>query len=149
MSSSRSQLPVMLLCLLGLVVQFLGGGLSGGALCIGCERSGLTVVPTDKAVASDCCKHESEPAKGPQTPSSDREMHCGCVVVPLARETRLSVSAPRVETRADDVTTPVATPIVSMIVAWPVCQPVAYSRAGPSHPPRQLTPSSRFTVLVI
>ena len=144
-----ARISVTVLCMIGLLVQSLGGGLSSGVLCIGCERTGWTITgPESQTGPRDCCDDESESNDPSQQDSLKLERRCGCVSVPLTQGIQFSVISPRLETQSDVIATAVL-PNVTLTCAILECQSEIWTRAGPTHPPRLLSPSSRRTVLVI
>ncbi len=140
---------VAILCLISLLAQSLGAGLEGGVLCVGCDRIGWTIAgPEARAGARGCCADEGEPTGHRQVLALEVDGRCGCIAIPLVKGLRLSVASPRVEPLHDAVAV-----VVTASVVWvsdiPACEPGIRPRAGPTHPPRLLLPSSRRTVLVV
>ena len=149
MLSALSRISVTALCLIGLLVQSLGGGLNGGVLCIGCERVGWAIDgPEAQTGPRDCCDDESESTEPQQNQTQKLERRCGCVAIPLTQGLRCSVASPRIESQ-HDVVAVIAIRSVVVICAIPECHSEIWTRAGPTHPPRLLSPSARRTVLVI
>lgn len=148
MQSPLARITVTFLCLLGLFVQSIGGGLSGGWLCVGCERTGLTLKGPGTSQSDGCCIDEQEPCESPPLDSVPIDRPCGCVTIPLAPGFQISVGTPRFEANHDPVTLVEAT-IVKWISLVPPRPNERWSRADLAHPPRLLCPSARRTVLLI
>lgn len=145
---SIARISMVLLCLTGVMAQALGGGLAGSVLCIGCERTGWTIAPAQEALRGDCCVDERESSEVPQDRGVQAQQRCGCLTVPLGQGPRHVVASPRLDTSHDAVAV-CATPAVALVTIVPARQSEIWPRAGPTHPPRLLSPSSRRTVLVI
>jgi hypothetical protein len=146
---SFARISVILLWLVGVIAQTLGSGLAGSVLCFGCERTGWTIVaPATHAVPNDCCADECEPSEVPHNHGVRAEKSCGCLTVALGQGLQHFVASPRLKASHGEVVTVCITPGIAPITV-PVYQSEIWARAGPPHPPRLLSPSSRRTVLVI
>lgn len=149
MLPALARISVAALCLIGLLVQSLGAGLDGRMLCIGCEGTGWTIAgPEAQTGPRDCCDHESESNEPKADQTLKMERRCGCVAIPLAQGLAYSVASPRSETH-HEVVAILAIPIVAVVCVLPECPTEIWARAGPTHPPRLLSPFARRTVLVI
>lgn len=143
-----ARISVTLLCLWGVIAQTLGGGFAGSVLCIGCERTGWVIAPAQEALPGDCCADECESSKAPHDHGVKAQRRCGCLTVPLGQGLQRFVASPRLDTPRDVVAIHVA-PDIAPIAVIPARTSQVRARAGPTHPPRLLSPSSRHTVLVI
>lgn len=145
---SFARISVTLLCLLGVLAQTVGGGFAGSVLCIGCERTGWAIAPAQEALPSNCCADECESNTSPHDHGAKTERRCGCLTVPLGQGLQQYVPTPRLDTSHHVVAVHDA-PVIAPISVIPACPSEIWARAGPTHPPRLLSPSARRTVLVI
>lgn len=152
MSHRFTRMLITAVCLLSILAQTIGGGLGASRmLCVGCDGGGWTInAPNEGLPVAECCGVEchTEPFAESGCVIAHGEKPCGCIVVPLSDGIWITTAAPRSAT-APDIETVFVSVIRAMPGAMPIHEAVAWSRAGPSHPPRLLTPRSRFTVLVV
>lgn len=142
------------LCLVSLLIQSLGGGIGmGGVICIGCDRGGWAIsFSADHGNVTDscgntCCDKDEADRSTTQTAVHGEE-RCGCVDVPLGSGVPIVSTELRVNSSHAVIGVFVAG-VIPSATALLECQTEIWCRAGPKHPPRLLSPSSRRTVLVI
>lgn len=151
------QLALVLLGVLGFLVQGLfTNGAAGHNLCIGCDRDGAggwtLSAPCETGGGPNCCEaeDEEESTEDPTLPSAHGKRDCSCIDVPLVGGTAVMTAAPRVDaTNSDVFKAPVVVAIMPAVMTVESRCTAVRPRAGPSSPPRLLTPLSRRTVLVL
>jgi hypothetical protein len=154
MSRTHARIPIIALCLLGLIVQTLAGGTNGVILCLGCERGGWSIVSNESTAPSDrCCTSESGQDRDLPVPEGhdqmpDRDDDCKCFAVPLSEACRFSDIAPLSDRLTGDGSGATGAE-VAWIAAAPVYADALHSYVVPRHPPWVLTPSPRFAILRI
>ncbi len=147
-------IALVLLGALGFLLQSLCMGIPAGhSLCIGCNHGGWTVnAPCEQGGGPNCCEGDDEPESADNSgrPMAHSERQCGCIDVPLISGTAVTASAPRSDVTDTQVfkaavVVAILPPTMTVLSQFTAVRP----RAGPSLPPRLLTPQSRRTVLVL
>ena len=154
MTHRPSHLAMLWLVAASILVQSLWAGVPGGlSLCIGCDEGGWSLAQAGEPVnGAACCAGDPEPS-GPadQTVAARCETGaCDCIRIPMRTAPDLTLVAPRAG--APTTTTVLPLHVVAFLPLAhepPSARHARPPRAGPSTPPRLLTPMSRCTVLLL